>query len=73
MKLHCVIGILLATLTCSGSARLSAQNAAPFDWHPYLIPNGETVYDVGNSVTWPAGLCLTVRNFDSAFRCATPL
>ena len=45
MKLPCVIGILLAALTCAGSAQLSAQNAAPSDWQQVLIPDGETVYD----------------------------
>jgi hypothetical protein len=51
MKQHCVTGILLAALTFAGSAQLSAQN--PF-WPLVLIPNGQTVYDVVNHVTWLA-------------------
>ncbi len=54
MKRHCVIGILLAVVTFAGSGQLSAQ-APGFDhWRLVLIPNGETVYDVVNHVTWLA-------------------
>ena len=58
MKRRCVIGILLAALTLIGSAQLSAQN--PF-WPLVLIPNGETVYDVVNDVTWLTDANLPAR------------
>src|SRR5580704_15390547 len=51
MKRHSVIGFFLAALTFVGSAQLSAQNPL---WPLVLIPNGETVYDVVNHVTWLA-------------------
>jgi hypothetical protein len=54
MKRKFAIGILLAALTIAGSARLSAQNAAPGPWQTFLIPEGETVYDIVNHVTWLA-------------------
>jgi hypothetical protein len=54
MRHHCAIGILLAALTFFGSAQLSAQNSAPGDWQKLLIPEGDTVYDVVNNVTWLA-------------------
>src|SRR5580700_567447 len=52
MKRHCVIGILLAALIFAGSAQLSAQAPVSNLWPLVLIPNGETVYDVVNHVTW---------------------
>jgi hypothetical protein len=48
------IGILLAALTIAGSAQPSAQNSAPGPWQTFLIPEGETVYDIVNHVTWLA-------------------
>ena len=54
MRHHTVIGTLLAALTCIGSAQLSAQDEVPVDWQIYLIPDGKTVYDVVNKVTWLA-------------------
>jgi hypothetical protein len=47
-----VVGILSAALTCACSVHLSAQTSAPSPWQTFLIPNGETVYDVFNQVTW---------------------
>ena len=52
MRRHCIIGILLAALTCVGSAQLSAQGSAPGPWQPFLIPDGKSVYDIVNHVTW---------------------
>ncbi len=65
MKRHCVIGIFLAALTFAGSAQLSAQN--PF-WPLVLVPNGKTVYDVVNHVTW-----LTDANLPARQRFGIPL
>jgi hypothetical protein len=66
MKQHCVTGILLAALTLAGSAQLSAQNPL---WPLVLIPNGETVYDVVNHVTWLTDADLpAVKGLE--FRCA---
>jgi hypothetical protein len=59
---------LCAGVACVGSARLSAQNSVPGDWRIYLIPNGETVYDVVNHVTW-----LADANLAKAFRFGFPL
>src|SRR5580698_9187201 len=64
-KRHCASGILVAALTLAGSAQLSAQN--PF-WPLVLIPNGETVYDVVNHVTW-----LTYANLPALQRFGMPL
>jgi hypothetical protein len=50
MKQRFAIGILLAALTCIGSAQLSAQGNQPV----LFIPVGETVSDVVNHVTWLA-------------------
>ena len=52
MKRSYVIGILFATLAFAGSARLSAQNSNPVPWQEVLIPDGQTVYDTVNHVTW---------------------
>jgi hypothetical protein len=65
MKRHCVIGILLAALIFAGSVQLSAQNPL---WPLVLIPNGETVYDVVNHVTW-----LTDANLPARQRFGIPL
>jgi len=71
MKRHFVTGMLLAALIFAGSARLSAQDSLPGDWQKYLIPDGQTVYDVFNRVTWLADANLVKRS-DSAFRYARP-
>ena len=68
MKRHCVIGILLAALIFAGSAQLSAQAPASDLWPLVLIPNGETVYDVVNHVTW-----LTDANLPARQRFGLPL
>jgi hypothetical protein len=68
MKRHCVIGILLAALIFAGSAQLSAQAPASNLWPLVLIPNGETVYDVVNHVTW-----LTDANLPALQRFGIPL
>src|ERR1700683_4437451 len=65
MKRHCVIGIQLAALIFAGSAQLSAQNPL---WPLVLVPNGETVYDVVNHVTW-----LTDANLPARQRFGIPL
>ena len=72
MKRHCVIGILLGALTFVGSARLSAQ-APIFDhWRLVLLPNGETVYDVVNHVTWLADADLHARQRFGISLCGDP-
>jgi hypothetical protein len=68
MKRHCVIGILLAALIFAGSAQLSAQAPVSNLWPLVLIPNGETVYDVVNHVTW-----LTDANLPARQRFGIPL
>ena len=70
MRHHYAIGILLAALTFFGSAQLSAQNSAPRDWQKFLIPEGETVYDVVNHVTWLADANLAANK---DFRFGLPL
>src|SRR5580698_5412596 len=67
MKRHCVIGIL-AALIFTGSAQLSAQAPASPLWPLVLIPNGDTVYDVVNHVTW-----LTDANLPARQRFGIPL
>jgi hypothetical protein len=57
--------LLCAGVVCIGSAQLSAQN--PF-WPLVLIPNGDTVYDVVNHVTW-----LTDANLPARQRFEIPL
>jgi hypothetical protein len=68
MKRHSVIGILSAALIFAGSAQLSAQAPASDLWPLVLIPNGETVYDVVNHVTW-----LTDANLPARQRFGIPL
>jgi hypothetical protein len=52
------MGTLLATLAFAGATQLAAQDpiqdAVPADSKPVLIPDGETVYDTVNHVTWLA-------------------
>jgi hypothetical protein len=59
---------LCAGVACLGSTRLAAQNSAPGDWQIYLIPDGRTVYDVVNQVTW-----LADANLAKDFRFGLPL
>src|ERR1700677_4230716 len=59
---------LCAGLACIGSAQLSAQAPASPLWPLVLIPNGETVYDVVNHVTW-----LTDANLPAPPRFGIPL
>src|SRR5271170_6979539 len=58
MRREYAIGILLAALAIAGATQLAAQNAIqnaiPADSKPVLIPDGETVYDTVNHVTWLA-------------------
>ena len=61
MKRHCVIGTLLAALTCIGSAQLSAQDSAPGDWQKVLDSDGVTVYDSVNNVAWLADFNLAAQ------------
>src|SRR5580658_7878400 len=58
MRHHCAIGTLLAALTFGGSAQLSAGDSAPGPWQSFLIPDGKTVYDLANHVTWLADMNL---------------
>jgi hypothetical protein len=52
------MGTLLAALTFAGPPQLAAQDgvqdAIPADSKPVLVPDGETVYDTVNHVTWLA-------------------
>jgi hypothetical protein len=48
------IGTLVAALAFAGSGRLSAQENGPGNQTVLLIPDGDTVYDVVNHVTWLA-------------------
>jgi len=75
MKLHYVIGILFAGLTVAGSAQPSAQNAAPGPGQLFLIPEGRTVYDVVNHVTWLADANLPAKTLPDGrnFRFGLPL
>ena len=52
MKRLCVIGTLLTGLALASSVNLSAQDVVSNHWPDYLIPNGTTVYDAVNGVTW---------------------
>jgi hypothetical protein len=52
MKRTFAIGTLLAALALAGAARLLAQDGASNNWQYSLIPNGATVYDAVNGVTW---------------------
>ena len=68
MKRHCAIGTFLAALIFAGSGHLSAQARISGLWPLVLIPNGETVYDVVNHVTW-----LTDANLPARQRFGIPL
>src|SRR5580658_5615976 len=68
MKRHRVIGIQLAALIFAGSTQLSAQAPVSGLWPLVLIPNGETVYDLVNHVTW-----LTDANLPARQRFGLPL
>jgi hypothetical protein len=57
-----------AGIACVGSAQLSAQAPASPLWPLVLIPNGDTVYDVVNHVTW-----LTDANLPARERFGIPL
>jgi hypothetical protein len=52
MRHRYAIGILLTALTIAGSARLSAQDNGPGNQIVYFIPDGGTVYDTVNHITW---------------------
>ena len=54
MRCPYVIGIFLASVVCIGVVRLSAQDNGPGNQVVLLIPDGKTVYDVVNQVTWLA-------------------
>jgi hypothetical protein len=75
MRHDFVIGILLATLACAGSAQPSLQDSAPGPWQLFLIPEGRTVYDVVNNVTWlaDANLPAKLRRDGGDFRFGLPL
>jgi len=69
------MGTLIVALTIAGSAHLSAQNSAPGPWQTFLIPLGDTVYDINNHVTWLADGNLaakTLPDFEN-FRFGLPL
>jgi hypothetical protein len=53
-SIRLTICILVAALAFAGSARLSAQDNGPGNPPVRFIPEGETVYDIVNHVTWLA-------------------
>ena len=67
MKLPRVIGTLLAALAFASSANLLAQADRSNSGLTYLIPNGTTVYDAVNGVTW-----LTDANLASTLDADSP-
>jgi hypothetical protein len=75
MRHHYAIGILLAALAFAGSAQPSPQNSAPGPWQLFLIPDGVTVYDVVNNVTWLADANLAAKTppGNKDFRFGLPL
>lgn len=52
MKRNFTIGAFLAILAAAGSVQLSAQESISLGWQTYMTPNGNTVYDLVNGVTW---------------------
>jgi len=75
MRHNYAIGILLAALAFAGPAHVSAQNSAPGPWQNFLIPLGETVYDINNHVTWLAEANLPAEGVPGTlnFRFGLPL
>ena len=75
MKRNYVIGTLLAALTIAGSAQLSAQDNGPGNQVVRLIPDGETVYDTINHITWLADANLAAQAVPGTlnFRFGLPL
>jgi hypothetical protein len=75
MRHTLLIGTLLAALACVGSAQLSAQDAVPVRPHIFLIPDGDTVYDTVNRVTWLADANLPAKRLPDKtnFRFGLPL
>jgi hypothetical protein len=67
MKLPCVIATLLTALAFASSADLLAQADGSNSGLTYLIPNGTTVYDAVNGVTW-----LTDANLASTLDADSP-
>jgi hypothetical protein len=75
MRCPYVIGIFLASVVCIGVVRLSAQENGPGGQIVYFIPDGDTVYDTVNHVTWLADANLpakTLPDFEN-FRFGIPL
>jgi hypothetical protein len=75
MRLNFAIGTLVAAFAFAGSAQLAAQDAIPADSKPVLIPDGETVYDTVNHVTWLADANLAGKTLSDGtnFRFGLPL
>ena len=75
MKRNYLIGILLAALAFAGSTRLSAQENGSGNQIVYFVPDGETVYDVMNHVTWLADANLAAEGVPGTlnFRFGLPL
>jgi hypothetical protein len=75
MKHKYAIGILLAALAFAGAPQLSAQDNGPGNQIVYLIPDGETVYDTVNHVTWLADANLAGKTLSDGtnFRFGLPL
>jgi hypothetical protein len=75
MRRNFAIGTLFAALTCAGSVQLSAQDNGPGNQVVLLIPDGETVYDVVNHVTWLADANLAAQGVPGTlnFRFGLPL
>jgi len=75
MKHNYAIGILLAALAFAGTPQLSAQDNGPGNQAVLFIPDGETVYDVVNHVTWLADGNLAGKTLSDGtnFRFGLPL
>src|SRR5580698_4210036 len=52
LKRTIAMGTMAAAVALGGTVRLSAQDAPSIDWHLFLTPNGDTIYDRVNGVTW---------------------
>jgi hypothetical protein len=75
MKHTCAVGILFTALTVAGPVQAAAQDGVPFGWQFHLIPEGETVYDTVNNITWLADGNLAAQTLPGKidFRFGLPL
>jgi hypothetical protein len=75
MKHTCALGILFTALTVAGPVQAAAQDGVPFGWQFHLIPEGDTVYDTVNNITWLADGNLAAQTLPGKidFRFGLPL